>query len=319
MKQMSFLRVGGLRVGGLRVRCLRVSGFSVGPVALLLIALSASALAACGASPNSATGKTQVVAALYPLAEAARWVGGDVVSVMDLTPPGAEPHDLELTSNQVDAISDADLAIVTGGAFQPSVEDAARQRSGPTLIAIKSPGITGRDPHVWLDPKTMSMVVNSTAAALAKVDAPHANAYKNRANATNKRLDALDLDMTTALAKCDRRVIVTSHDAFDRLGKRYGIKVESIAGFSPEEDPNPRRIAELADLVKKNGVTVIFTEELVSPRVAEVLAREVGFGTEVLSPIEGLSPEAAKRGDDYFSLMRSNLRQLKRALGCVSR
>lgn len=319
MKQMSFLRVGGLRVGGLRVRCLRVSGFSVGPVALLLIALSASALAACGASPNSATGKTQVVAAFYPLAEAARWVGGDVVSVMDLTPPGAEPHDLELTSNQVDAISDADLAIVTGGAFQPSVEDAARQRSGPTLIAIKSPGITGRDPHVWLDPKTMSMVVNSTAAALAKVDAPHANAYKNRANATNKRLDALDLDMTTALAKCDRRVIVTSHDAFDRLGKRYGIKVESIAGFSPEEDPNPRRIAELADLVKKNGVTVIFTEELVSPRVAEVLAREVGVGTEVLSPIEGLSPEAAKRGDDYFSLMRSNLRQLKRALGCVSR
>ena len=309
MKQMRVLRMRGLREGGLRM----------GPVAALLIALSASALSACGASPDAASGKTQVVAAFYPLAEAARWVGGDLVSVSDLTPPGAEPHDLELTANQVDAIRDADLAVVTGGAFQPSVEDAARQRGGPTLIAIKSPGIKGSDPHVWLDPKTMSLVVNSTAAALAKVDPEHSQAYKRRAIATNNRLEALDLEMATALAECDRRVIVTSHDAFDRLGARYRIRVESIAGFSPEEEPNPRRIAELSDLVKKDGVTVIFTEELVSPRVAEVLAREVGVGTEVLSPIEGLSPEAAKRGDDYFSLMRRNLRQLQRALGCVSR
>lgn len=304
---------------GLRVRGLRVRGLRVAPLALLLILVTASTLAACGGSADSASGETQVVAAFYPLAEAARWVGGDLVSVTDLTPPGAEPHDLELTSKQVDAISDADLAIVTGGAFQPSVEDAARQRSAPTLIAIKSPGIMGNDPHVWLDPRAMALVVNSTAEALAKVDAPHAKTYKNRAIAANKRLDALDLEMATGLANCDRRVIVTSHDAFDRLGKRYGIKVESIAGFSPEEDPNPRRIAELADLVKKDGVTVIFTEELVSPRVSEVLAREVGVGTEVLSPIEGLSPEAAESGDNYFSLMRRNLRQLERALGCVSR
>ena len=291
----------------------------MGPLGLILLALSASAVAACGASPNSESGKTQVVAAFYPLAEVVRWVGGDLVSVTDLTPPGSEPHDLELTSNQVDAIRDADLAVVTGGEFQPSVEDAARQRSGPTLIAIKSRGIKGNDPHVWLDPKAMSLVVNSTAAALAKVDPKHSPVYKRRAIATNKRLDALDIEMSNGLANCDRQVIVTSHDAFERLGERYGVRVESIAGFSPDEDPNPRRIAQLADLVKKYRVTVIFTEELVSPRVAEVLAREVGVGTEVLSPIEGLSPEAAESGDDYFSLMRRNLAQLERALGCVSR
>jgi len=314
MKQMRVLRVGVLRM-----RVLRLGGLRMGPVALLLIALSASALAACGASPNAESGKTQVVAAFYPLAEAVRWVGGDLVSVTDLTPPGAEPHDLELTANQVDAIRDADLAVVTGGAFQPSVEDAARQRGGPTLIAIKSPGIKGSDPHVWLDPETMSLVVNSTAAALAKVDPEHSQAYKRRAIATNNRLEALDIEMAAGLAECDRRVIVTSHDSFDRLGARYRIRVESIAGFSPEEEPNPRRIAELSDLVKKDGVTVIFTEELVSPRVAEVLAREVGIDTAVLSPIEGLTSKSSARGDDYFSLMRGNLSRLESALGCVSR
>ena len=301
----------------MRVLRMRVLGF--GPLPLLLLALSASALTSCGGSTDSASSKTQVVAAFYPLAEVVRWVGGDLVSVTDLTPPGAEPHDLELTSNQVDAIRDADLAVVTGGEFQPSVEDAARQRSGPTLVAIKSPGIKGNDPHVWLDPKTMSLVVNATAAALAEVDPAQSQVYKKRAIATNKRLDALDIEMSNGLANCDRRVIVTSHDSFERLGARYGVRVESIAGFSPEEDPNPRRIAQLADLVKKYRVTVIFTEELVSPRVAEVLAREVGVGTEVLSPIEGLSPEAAESGENYFSLMRRNLAQLERSLGCVSR
>ena len=136
-----------------QIRVLRMRVLRMGPLGLILLALSASAVAACGASPNSESGKTQVVAAFYPLAEVVRWVGGDLVSVTDLTPPGSEPHDLELTSNQVDAIRDADLAVVTGGEFQPSVEDAARQRSGPTLIAIKSGGIKGNDPHVWLDPR----------------------------------------------------------------------------------------------------------------------------------------------------------------------
>ncbi len=303
----------------LRMRVLRMRAMTLRPLSLLLVALSASALTSCGGNTDLASRKTQVVAAFYPLAEVVRWVGGDLVSVTDLTPPGAEPHDLELTSNQVDAIRDADLAVVTGGEFQPSLEDAARQRSGATLVAIKSPGIKGNDPHVWLDPKTMSLFVNSTAAALAKVDPAQSQVYKRRAIATNKRLDALDIEMSNGLANCDRRVIVTSHDSFDRLGARYGVRVESIAGFSPEEDPNPRRIAQLADLVKKYRVAVIFTEELVSPRVAEVLAREVGVGTEVLSPIEGLSPEAAESGDDYFSLMRRNLAQLERSLGCVSR
>lgn len=291
----------------------------VGATSLLTATIAASLLVGCGGSTVKANGKIQVVAAFYPLAEAARWVGGDLISVKDLTPPGAEPHDLELTPNQVDAIRDAALAVVTGGEFQPSVEDAARQRSGPTLIALKSPGITGRDSHFWLDPRKMSMVVNATAVALAKVNPKNSDIYKQRASIAKKRLATLDLEMSNGLANCDRRVIVTAHDAFDRLGARYGIRVESIAGFSPEEDPNPRRIAELADLVKKDGVTVIFTEDLVSPRVAEVLAREVGIGTEVLSPIEGLSAKASARGDDYFSLMRSNLSQLVRALGCVSR
>lgn len=276
-------------------------------------------LVGCAPAREDAGGRLRVVAGAYPLAEAVRWVGGDRVEVTDLTPPGTEPHDLELTTDQVDRVLDADLAVVVGGGFQPAVEDAASRRSDPTLEARRVRGVGARDPHLWLDPPAMRGFVRAVAARLADLDPAHADGYRLRGARATARLRELDRGFAAALERCDRRVVVTTHDAFGRLARRYRFRVEAIAGISPDQEPDPRRLVRLAALVRRTGVPVVFTEELAPPDVARALARDAGVGTEVLSPIEGLTAAQRARGEDYWSLMATDRDRLARAMGCVSR
>jgi zinc transport system substrate-binding protein len=286
---------------------------------LLLPALAVALVSACSPTSGDAGGRLRVTAAAYPLAEAVRWVGGDRVAVTDLTPPGTEPHDLELTTTQVDRVLDADLAVVVGGGFQPAVEDAAARRTGPTLTARRVAGAAGADPHLWLDPVAMRALVAALSTRLADLDPAHADGYRRRAARADARLRALDRSYAAALGRCERRIVVTTHAAFGRLARRYGFRVASIAGIAPDQEPDPRRLAQLAALVRRSRVPVVFTEELVPPGVARTLARETGVPTEVLSPIEGLTPSERRSGADYWSLMAANLGRLARAMGCVSR
>ena len=259
-----------------------------------------------------------MVASFYPLAEAARQVGGDLVRVENLTPPGAEPHDLELTASQVADIQDADVVLVLGEGFQPAVEKAAAGRRGTVelLRALGPAAGDTDDPHVWLDPMLFTAVVDHVADALGRTAPAQRPAFSAGADAFKAQLAALDRDYRAGLSDCARREILTAHEAFGRLAGRYGLAQESIAGFSPETEPEPDRLADLADLVRRRGVTTIFTETLVSPRVADALARETGARTEVLDPLEGLSREDAGDGASYLSVMRENLVKLRAALGC---
>ena len=276
-------------------------------------------LVACSPPSEGTDGRLRVAAGAYPLAEAVRWVGADRVAVTDLTPPGTEPHDLELTPTQVDRVLDADLAVVIGGGFQPAVEDAAARRGDPTVVAQRLRGAGGEDPHLWLDPRAMRALVDGLAERLASLDPAGADAYRRRAARAGDRLRDLDRRYATALADCERRVIVTTHDAFGRLADRYRFRARSIAGIAPDQEPDPRRMAELGALVRRAQVPVVFTEELAPPDVARALARETGVPTEVLSPIEGRSAADRQRGADYWSLMERNRARLARAMGCVSR
>ncbi len=286
----------------------------------LLVGLAVAA-AGCGSTGSSTTedGRAKVVAAFYPVAAAAQAVGGDCVAVTNLTPAGAEPHDLELTPDEVDQIEDAKAVFVMGEGFQPAVEAAADRRAGPTIELLHGLGVNGaRDPHVWLDPVLYSKIVDRVRAEL--VHAVPDCKTKMDANAARyqRTIAAVGRDYEAALRDCKRRVIVTAHEAFGHLAKRYGLTQEGIAGISPDEEPNAARIADLADLVRKRGVTTIFTEELVSPKVADALAREAGgVKTETLNPLEGLTEREQSRGDDWASVMRANLTKLTAALGCT--
>jgi zinc transport system substrate-binding protein len=275
-------------------------------VRIVLIIIAALALAACG--PQSSPKGKQVVAAFYPLAFAAEQIGGPAVSVRNLTPPGAEPHDLEVSPSDVQEIRSADLVLLLGHGFQPQLEEAAGTGQN-VLLLLDTPGLrlVPGDPHVWLDPLRYALIVRRIGSALGR---PHAG------ERFMAKLHALDREYRTGLAQCARREIVTSHEAFGYLAQRYGLRQVAITGVTPEAEPTPQKLADVISTVRRTHATTVFFETLVSPRLADTVARETGAKTAVLDPIEGLTPEEQKAGADYFSLMRSNLAALRKALGC---
>ena len=261
------------------------------------------AFAGCGGSQRT-DGRTSVVAAFYPLAYAAEQIGGATVEVRNLTPPGAEPHDVELSPREVEAVRSADVVLYLGGGFQPAVEQAVAGASGTVVDLL--PGLAaGDDPHVWLDPVRYASLAGAVGRALARPSA-----------SLQARARALDTDFRTALARCDRRQLVTSHAAFGYLARRYGLEQIALTGLSPDAEPNAKRIETLVRRVRGSGATTVFSERLVSAALAGTVARESGARVAVLDPLEGLTDADAGRGEDYFTLMRANLAALREGLGC---
>jgi zinc transport system substrate-binding protein len=286
-------------------------------------------LVACNSSTDAdESGTISVVASFYPLAEAAQQVGGDLLSVENLTPPGVEPHDLELAPDDIEAMATADVIVYLGGGFQPAVEDAVSQaEDAVTVDALEAvdtkeappseaeEGLTV-DPHVWLDPGRYEEVVRTVADALSEADPANESTYDTNADEYVAKIAALDDDFRAGLADCQRTTIVTSHEAFAYLAESYGLTEVGITGLSPEAEPSARRLAELKDLVDQEGITTIFAEELVSPKVAETVADEAGVTVEVLDPLESLTDDQVAAGQDYVSVMRENLDILRGALDC---
>lgn len=263
--------------------------------------------AACGEDLDASVDTTDVVAGFYPLAFAAEQIGGDRVDVTNLTPAGAEPHDLELTPREVEGILDADLVLYLGDGFQPAVEEAAAESNGEAIDVLDGLELRNDDPHVWLDPILFSRVVERIGAELGDED---------EARKLASRLRALDQDYREGLAECERRELVTTHGAFGHLAGRYELEALPITGLSPEGEPSPQDLESAIDLVESRGVTTVFTEPLLSPEVGETVAREAGATTAVLDPLEGLTNDELARGEDYFSVMESNLDALRAGLGC---
>lgn len=285
---------------------------------MILISIT-GALVACGPA-TSGSGEVQVATGFFPLAEAAEIVGGRRVVVENLTPPGSEPHDVELAPDEVDLILDADLLLYLGGGFQPGVEELAARRDGISVDLLDGVDTIGGgeevDPHLWLDPLRYARLVERVGGALGEADPESRERYASEAEAYAEEVRALDERFEARLAACERDLLVVSHAAFGYLAERYGLRQEAIGGISPESEPDPRRLAELADLVRAEGVTTIFTETLVSPEVAQTLAREAGVETAVLNPLEGLTPAEVEGGETYLSVMERNLGAIAEALGC---
>jgi zinc transport system substrate-binding protein len=283
------------------------------PVALLVAAVPL--LAGCGGPTGAvADGKVGVVTSFYPLQYVAQRIAGGHAEVANLTHPGQEPHDVELTVPQTAELSDAAVVVYEKG-FQASVDQAVEQ-NGPDHVvdAARSADLSGDDPHFWQDPTKLSRVAAAVEEDLVDVDPAHAADYRRNLTGLQRDLAALDRSYRTGLARCATSTIVVSHDAFSYLGRRYGLKVVGINGLSPEAEPSPAHLRTLQDLIRTDGITTVFSERLASRQLADTLAGDLGIGTAVLDPIEGLSDATAQQ--DYLSLMRSNLRTLREADDC---
>ncbi|WP_431885904.1 metal ABC transporter substrate-binding protein [Micromonospora wenchangensis] len=308
----------------------RLRALTAATALLALTGLTACSTEGAGADPD----RVDVVAAFYPLQFVAERVGGDAVTVTNLAKPGAEPHDLELNPRQVGQVSEAELVFYLKG-FQPAVDEAVAQNAADRALDVTTVAPLrdatagghehegedghaeeesgGKDPHLWLDPTRLATVADRLAERLGVVDPDRAADYTTRARTLRGELEKLDTEYATGLKTCQRREIVVSHAAFGYLAERYQLEQIGLTGLTPDTEPAPQRLAEVAREAREHGATTIFFETLVSPKVAETIAAEVGAKTAVLDPIEGLSADG---GGDYLSVMRTNLTTLRTALGC---
>ncbi len=290
--------------------------------------------------------KVSVVATFYPLADFARNVGGSFVDVISVVPAGVEPHEYEPTPQDILRAYEADIFLINGAGFdawaekiRPELEARGVKVIQMSELVTLLPGSHEEheeheeheaeggmreeeheegefDPHFWLDPVLAEKQVETIAAALGERDTPHQTEYMKQSGAYLSKLQALDATYRASMESCRLDTVVTSHNAFAYLAKRYGFMTLSVAGLSPEAEASPRHLAEVATLVKQKGIQHIFFETLVSPKVAETLAQEVGATTLVFNPIEGITDEERLAGMDYLAIMKSNLESLKIARQC---
>lgn len=318
-------------------------------LALALPFLSALALTACssgGAAGTASAGgdaaPLKVMASFYPLQYVTEQVGGDLVKVESLTPPGTEPHDLELSPASVASLDSAAAVVYLSG-FQPAVDEAIKQASPAHALDVSAEATlpaghseeehaneatggaatetahageeahAGADLHFWLDPERLAHAANAVATELGEADPDNAATYKANAESLAGKLTSLDKDFSQGLATCKTRTVVVSHEAYGYLADKYKLKQVGISGLAPDTEPSPARLAEIGKVVKDEGVSTIFTETLVNPKVAETLAADLKVKTAVLDPLEGLVDDSS----DYEKVMRKNLEALRAALSCT--
>ena len=301
---------------------------------VLLAATAGCTHAGSASSADKGQGRLAIVTAFYPLQFIAQRVAGDHATVANLTQPGAEPHDLELTPRQVASLTTAGLVIYEKG-FQPAVDEAVLQSENrevidtTTIVPLRPLAAPGDDlgigegaghdhpaldPHVWLDPTSVSRIAAAVEERLVTIDPDHAVDYQRKAAVLSEELRSLDHSFRTGLEHCARTEFMTTHAAFGYLAERYQLTQIPISGLNPDSEPSPARIAEVQRVAREYGLTTIFSETLVSPAVAQAVAGDLGLATDVLDPIEGITSKS--RGQDYLSVMSANLAALRKAGEC---
>jgi zinc transport system substrate-binding protein len=275
---------------------------------------------------NTTKEKVSVVVTFYPLAEFAKQVGGDKVEVINITSGGVEPHDYEPSSQDIIKIQKSDLFLINGNGLDTWALDLITD-SKTRAVVMSDQSLTidlsisdnqnlQDDPHFWLDPIIAQEIVNIIGDELSAVDPANEEFYQSNAFNYRSSLNELDTDYSNGLTNCVKNKIVVSHKAFSYIGNRYNIDIINISGISPEEEPSAKQLAEISELVKTEGIEYVFSESLGSPELAQTVATEVGVQMLELNPIEGLTKEQEENNEDYVSIMRQNLINLRTALKC---
>lgn len=268
--------------------------------------------------------KVQAVASFYPLYDFASNVAGDRATVTSLVPPGIEPHDWEPTLGDVTRVRSADMLIINGAGFEAWADGIGARKIVNTSEGIELEAVEGEqdghgavDPHIWLDPVLAKQQVEAIRAALAQADPANAEYYSENVASYGAELDSLDSFIRSELSNCEKSEFIAFHDAFGRFAERYGLEQHAIHDISPEGEVLPQRLQEVIELARSLGISVIYSEDLVDPRLAEVVAGEIPGGRVlVLSPIEGIDADERAAGIDYIAKMRENVANLREGLQC---
>lgn len=277
--------------------------------------------------------RIKVVASFFPLYDFARSIGGDRAEVTSMVPSGIEPHDWEPTIRQISDANSADLFIYNGAGFESWAQNIEAElvidtSSGLELLEAveeeahegeekEADEHAGTDPHIWLDPLLAKQQVEKIRVGFVQVDPDNAQYYNDNAARFAAELDTLDATIRSELSECRAQDFIAFHNAFSYFAIRYELTQHSLHGGLPEGEVPPQRLQEIVDLANALKIDTIYSEELVDPRLAQVIADEIPNGKVlVLSPIEGLEEEEAEAGLGYIDKMQQNLTNLKAGLKC---
>ena len=261
--------------------------------------------------------KISVVTSFYPLYFLASEIGKEKIAVTNITPVGIEPHDYEPTARDMAEIHKARILILNGGGFESWSGKIQNDINNVFVLEAAKGQTVGNDVHVWLSPELAKKESEAILAGLIQIDPANRDYYTDNALTLEGKLNKLMEDYKRGLASCQSRKIITSHAAFGYLTREFGLTQVAISGISPDEEPSTKQLAEVTRVAREDKVKYIFFERLVSPKLAEVIAEEVGVETLVLDPIEGISDNDMERGANYLTIMEENLANLRIALECL--
>jgi len=263
--------------------------------------------------------KLTVITSFYPLYFFASQITGDKADVYNITPAGAEPHDYEPTPQDMARMEKSDLVVLNGAgleAWQDKIKENLAGTKTTVVIAGEKVATVSGDPHVWLSPSLAKEETKTILQSLVQIDPQNKNFYENNAKQFLNKLDQLDNNFKNGLKNCRLHDIITSHAAFGYLAKTYGLNQVTLTGLSPDEEPSAQRLAEISQFAKERQLRYIFFEKLLSPKLAETIASEIGAQTLVLDPLEGIGDQDQQSGKNYLTVMQENLTNLRQALAC---
>lgn len=293
-------------------------------IKVILTSLMLATLIGC-TSNKAATedGKLKIYTSFYTMYDFTSKIAGDKAEVVNLVSDGTEPHEWEPSTSDMINLESADMLIYNGAGMEHWIDKITESLENDIILVEASEGVTliddeltqgNSDPHVWLDAKNAKIEMENIKNALVQADEANAEYYEANYEKYAKMFDELDEELTSRIKELDNKNIIVSHEAFSYLCKAYGLTQTSIGDLEADAEPDAKRLAEIVEFAKSNQVTTIFFEELVSPKMANVIADEIGADTAVLNPVEGLTGEQVEAGEDYFSIMRANIDTLEHTM-----
>jgi len=291
----------------------------------LIIIITALFFSICTYRISDASDKLKVAASFYPLAHFAEQVGGEKAEIIKIIPGNADPHEYELTAKDMIKIQTARVFIFNGAGLEPWAERIRGdlKKKGVMILQMAEHfALLGDergvkyDPHIWLNPLFAIEEVKLIRDVFIRADPQNKDYYKRNCALYTGKLLLLNDRYERGLKSCKKHEIVVSHNAFGYLARRYGFEVYSITGLSPEEEPSPRKMAEIIKISRAKNIKYIFTELLVSPKIAETIANEVGAEILIFNHVSGLTDNDIMAGKTYISVMDENLKNLRLALSC---
>lgn len=312
-------------------------------IGIIMAVVLIASFTACGKVAEEPTQQSglKIYTSFYPMRFLVSEIAGDKAEIISLVPAGVEPHDWEPKPRTLAELQESDMLVYNGAGMEtwleallPSIEKAGvkavNTSEGIELLPFDEKNADihedeeeedahegeelAYDPHVWVSPAKYKQQAQNVLNALVAVDAANQAYYKANYDKLAEQLDKLDGDYRQATTSFNSKVFIVSHAAFEYLAKEYGLTQLPIRGVTPQAEPSPAKLAELVEICRKNNVKYIFFESLVSPKLSQTLASEVGAEVLMLNDGQGITEDEIKQGRSYITIMYENLENLKKAL-----